>query len=63
MRFAIDVAFLALDGRVLAVHHGLKPARLSKLVIRADGALELAAGRLEATGTEVGDVIELKDAD
>lgn len=61
MRFAIDVAFLAPDGRVLAVNRGLKPRRLSKLIWKADGVLELAAGRLEATGTEVGDMIEFRD--
>jgi uncharacterized membrane protein (UPF0127 family) len=60
MRFAIDVAFLAPDGRVLCVHHRIKPNRLSRLVWRAEGALELAAGTLEATDTEVGDMIELR---
>jgi hypothetical protein len=59
MRFAIDVAFLARDGRVLAVHHGLRPGRISKLVWRADGALELPEGSLAATGTRVGDVVDL----
>ena len=61
MRIAIDVAFLGKDGRVLAVHHRLKPNRLSRLVFRAEGVLELAAGRLEDTGTEVGDIIEFQD--
>jgi uncharacterized membrane protein (UPF0127 family) len=60
MRFPIDVAFLAPDGRVLCVHHSIKPNRLSRLVWRAEGALELPAGKLEATGTEVGDTIELR---
>jgi uncharacterized membrane protein (UPF0127 family) len=59
MRFAVDVAFLASDGRVLFLHHGLKPNRLSRLVWRAEGALELAAGTLRATNTNVGDMIEL----
>ena len=59
MRFAIDVAFLARDGRVLAVHHALPPQRLSRLELRADGVLELAAGVLQATGTVPGDVVEL----
>lgn len=58
MRFPIDVAFLARDGRVLAVHHALQPGRISKLVWRADGALELPAGTLASTGTAKGDVIE-----
>jgi len=61
MKFPIDVAFLARDGRVLTIHHGLKPNRLSRISLRAEGVLELAAGRLRATGTEVGDVIELWD--
>lgn len=59
MRFPIDIAFLGPDGRVLHVHHEIKPNRLSKLVWRAEGALELAAGTLRATNTSIGDVIEL----
>jgi uncharacterized membrane protein (UPF0127 family) len=61
MQFSIDVAFLAKDGRVLAVHHDLKPNRLSRIVFRADGVLELAAGRLRVTDTEVGDIVELRE--
>ena len=60
MRFAIDVAFLDGDGRVLHIHHHLKPNRLSRIVWRAEGALELAAGTLEVTGTTIGDFIELR---
>jgi len=60
MRFPIDVAFLDADGRVLCVHHELRPNRLSKLVWRADGALELPAGTLRETGTKVGDIIEMR---
>jgi uncharacterized membrane protein (UPF0127 family) len=63
MRFPIDVAFLDRNGRVIAVHHSLKPNRLSKLSLRAEGVLELAAGRLSATGTEVGDTVEFRGSD
>lgn len=59
MQFPIDVAFLDPDGRVLHVCHALEPNRLSPIVWRAEGALELAAGVLQATGTEVGDIIEI----
>jgi uncharacterized protein len=59
MRYPIDVAFLNREGRVLAVHHALPPNRLSRLVVRAEGVLELAAGALRAAGTAPGDVIEL----
>jgi uncharacterized membrane protein (UPF0127 family) len=61
MKFPIDVAFLDREGRVLALQHSLKPNRVSKLVWRADGVLELPAGTLESTGTQPGDVIELID--
>ena len=60
MEFPIDVAFLDSKGRVLHVCHALRPNRLSPIVWRAEGALELAAGRFQATGTEVGDVVELR---
>jgi len=59
MRFEIDVAFLSSTGQVLAVHHALKPNRLSRLVLRAYGALELPAGILRATSTERGDIIQI----
>lgn len=60
MRFPIDVAFLSHDGRVLFVHHRLKPNRLSRLIWRADGALELSAGALQRSRTVPGDVIEFR---
>lgn len=61
MRFPIDVAFLSSDGAILAINRHLRPWRLSKLSLRAHGALELAAGRLSETGTDVGDRIEFRD--
>lgn len=61
MKFPIDVAFIGRDGRILAVHHVLKPNRLSRIVFRADGVLELAAGRLRVTETAVGDQVEFRD--
>jgi hypothetical protein len=59
MKFPIDVAFLACSGRVLAVHERLRPGRLSRPVLRAEGVLEIPAGALQASGTAAGDVIEL----
>lgn len=61
MKFPIDVAFLARDGRVLHVHHALKPGAISKLIWRADGALELPAGTLADSGTVIGDRVTLED--
>jgi uncharacterized membrane protein (UPF0127 family) len=58
MKFPIDVLFLAKNGRVMAIHHSLRPFRLSRPVLRAQGVLELAAGRAKATNTEIGDIVE-----
>lgn len=59
MKYPLDVAFLAPDGRVVATYHGLAPSSRSKWHAEADRALELQTGRLAATGTEVGDHLEL----
>ena len=61
MKIPLDIVFLHRNGHILHVHHGLKPNRLSRLVWRADGVLELPAGTLQSTATEVGDHIELID--
>ncbi|MGB7063334.1 MAG: DUF192 domain-containing protein [Candidatus Zixiibacteriota bacterium] len=63
MKFPIDVTFLGKDGRVLVVHHNLKPNRISRIVLRAQGVLELSAGRLRATDTEVGDIVQFREVD
>jgi uncharacterized membrane protein (UPF0127 family) len=60
MRFAIDVAYLDADGRVVAVHEGLRPNRLGAPAWRADGVLELPESTLRDTGTRVGDVVEFR---
>ena len=63
MKFPIDVAFLGKDGRVLVIHHSLKPNRISRIVLRAQGALELSAGRLRATDTGDGDIIQFREVE
>ena len=63
MRFPIDLAFLAPDGRVLSIRENLRPNRLSRLIIKAEGVLELPGNTLSSTGTQVGDVIQFADAD
>ena len=43
MRFALDLVWLARDGRVLRVDHDVAPRRL-KLCVRARSVVETAAG-------------------
>ena len=61
MRFAIDIAYLDERGQVIAVKENMKPWRI--WVVRDKNALmalELPAGRLEETATEVGDLLKFQ---
>jgi uncharacterized membrane protein (UPF0127 family) len=62
MSFPIDVVYLDSGSRVIAVYHRIAPFRIATLELRARSVLELPAGTLEGTGTEVGDVLEIKEA-
>jgi uncharacterized membrane protein (UPF0127 family) len=57
MRFALDVAFLAQDGTVVAAYADLKPGARTGWHHKATRALELPAGTLAASGTREGDQI------
>ncbi len=67
MRFAIDAVFVskaAADGtrRVRSVHRGLRAwTGLVPLIRGADGVLELPVGTIDATGTAVGDRVEIRE--
>ncbi len=54
MRFAIDVVFVARDGRVVKIARAVKPWRAT-LALRAFAVVELAAGAADRTGLRVGD--------
>lgn len=54
MGYPIDVAFLDADGRVVRSLHRLGPWRIGLGGSTAVHALELPAGRLDATGTVPG---------
>lgn len=58
MRFPIDVVYLARDGRVVATRPELPPARVSASW-RAFAVVEVAAGEAAASGTHVGDRLEV----
>jgi hypothetical protein len=60
MRFAIDVAFVARDGAVIATCTAL-PARRLRISLRAFAVVELAAGALVLADTRIGDALRLVD--
>ena len=57
MRVPMDVLFLDERGRIIHLIHALPPCRVSPFVKRAAMVLELRAGTLRASETEVGDSI------
>jgi uncharacterized membrane protein (UPF0127 family) len=60
MRFPIDVLYL--DGSRVVVHleQNLKPWRIAPVRARAASVLELPTGTLRATGTALGDEIDIQ---
>lgn len=63
MRYAIDAVFVAADGRVTKIVPNLKPWRVVWWAPGARDCLELPVGAVAASGTEVGDQLQLIEAE
>lgn len=62
MRYAIDALFLNRAGVVVGLVNSLGPGQLSPLFPSAHGCLELPAGTIASSGTELGDRVEMREA-
>jgi uncharacterized membrane protein (UPF0127 family) len=60
MRFAFDAVFLGPDRKVVGLYGRFRRNRISTVFWKARGVLELPAGTIERTGTEVGDEIRFE---
>ncbi|HEY9733393.1 MAG TPA: DUF192 domain-containing protein [Drouetiella sp.] len=64
MAYAIDAIFLDDDYKVVGLVNDIQPMQVSKVYRQATACLELPAGTISSTGTELGDqlvnAIELK---
>jgi uncharacterized membrane protein (UPF0127 family) len=60
MKFVFDAIFLDRDLRVVHLVREMKPWRVSKIKFRAKSVLELPAGVIARSGTELGDVFEMR---
>lgn len=58
MRFAIDVAFVRRDGRIVKVRSAMGPWRIA-IAFRAFAVVEAAAGTFASCSTEAGDTLAL----
>jgi uncharacterized membrane protein (UPF0127 family) len=60
MHFIFDAIFLDKNLRVVHLVREMKPWRISKMIFAADSVLELPAGLIAQTGTEVGDQFDMQ---
>jgi uncharacterized membrane protein (UPF0127 family) len=60
MRFQFDAVFLDKHLRVVHLVREMKPWRISKIVFSAHSVLELPAGLIVQTATEMGDQFEMR---
>jgi len=60
MKFVFDAVFLDKNLRVVHLVHEMKPWRISKIVFSAHSVLELPAGLISQTATEMGDQFEMR---
>jgi uncharacterized membrane protein (UPF0127 family) len=61
MRFDFDAVFLDRELRVVHLMTEMKPWRISRIVLAARSVLEVPAGMILKTGTEVGDQFEMPE--
>ena len=57
MRFVIDVLFLNREGRTIGLIHSFKSWHLSRIYWQASSVVELPAGTILNTRTELGDIV------
>jgi len=60
MKFVFDAIFLDKNLRVVHLVREMKPWRISKMVFSAHSVLELPAGLISQTATELGDQFEMR---
>jgi len=60
MRFDFDAIFLDKNLRVVHLVREMKPTRISKIVFAAHSVLELPAGLIARSGTQLGDQFEMR---
>jgi uncharacterized membrane protein (UPF0127 family) len=60
MRFAFDAVFVNADGQVVHLIEAMKPWRVSKFVRGGKAVLELPAGAIQHSHTQLGDLLVLE---
>jgi len=63
MRFSFDAVFINSDLKVVYLTEKMRPFRISPVVRDAEMVLELPAGTISRTGTEIGDLLFIDKGD
>lgn len=61
MQFTIDVIFVDKENKIIGVYKNLKPFRITRIYFKAKYAIELPAGTITATSTEIGNKIQFQE--
>ena len=61
MSFPIDVVYLTQENVVLHLEQGVPPWRFAPVRLKAASVLELPENTVKATGTTIGDQLEIQD--
>ncbi len=61
MRFALDLIYLDRERKVVGLEAGLGPNRIGKPFWKAETVIELCAGAISASRTEIGDQLRIGD--
>jgi len=59
MSFPIDILYVDKEKRVLAMDHTMRPWQVGKIHWKSHAVVELPAGTLQRTGTEIGDRLSI----
>ena len=60
MAYPIDILFLDKELRVVYLRNAMPPNRISRHVFKARSVIELPAGTIEGTGTQIGDLLAIE---
>ena len=60
MRFPIDVIFVGSNDKILKIHQGIKPFKVTPVYFKSKFVIELPAGIVEATNTTESDILSIK---
>lgn len=59
MKFPIDVIFLTKEHTVLEVKRQVPPNSLTRIYLKAASVIELPAGKIDETATQIGDMVTI----